>query len=250
MVINAALIQFRELSPVYKRFPFTRTKAQIESILDQARKVQGIVVYSLVSKELRAWIRRQKQGDIFYAIDLLGPIIDRIQRQWDLVPLLKPGLLPRIEEESLRVAEAVDFTMNHDDGQGVETLGKADLILLGVSRTSKTPTSLYVACHHGLKVANIPIVAGLTPPEKIFTLRNQKVGLTIGLERLAYLRRTRWRQEIAGYLDVSHIREELDYSDGVFNRIKGLRVIDVTYFSIEEVAARIMELRERQPSAA
>jgi regulator of PEP synthase PpsR (kinase-PPPase family) len=243
-VISAALVQFRDIRPVSKRFPYTRTKKQISAVLEQARSAGGIVIYSLVSPELRAWIRREKGARDVYAVDLLGPILNRIQRQWDLVPRLEPGLLRGIEEESLRVAEAVDFTLNHDDGQGVESLGRADVIILGVSRTSKTPTSLYLSCHQGLKVANIPIVDGISLPEKIFTLKKQKIGLTIGLERLAFLRRRRWKHGVAGYLDVTHIRKELDYSERLFKRIKGLQLIDVTYSSIEEVSARIMEARK------
>jgi regulator of PEP synthase PpsR (kinase-PPPase family) len=126
----------------------------------------------------------------------------------------------------------------------VESLGRADVIILGVSRTSKTPTSLYLSCHQGLKVANIPIVDSISLPEKIFTLKKQKIGLTIGLERLAFLRRRRWKHGVAGYLDVTHIRKELDYSERLFKRIKGLQLIDVTYSSIEEVSARIMEARK------
>ena len=242
MVISAALVQFKDtVTPVLRKFPYLRMKEQIAAILREANAAQGIVIYSLVSKDLRTWMNKELRARSLYAIDLLGPIIDRIGRQWDLAPRLEPGLLRGIGAESLRVAEAVDFTLNHDDGQGVETLGKADLIILGVSRTSKTPTSLYLSCNQGLKVANIPIVGGIALPEKVFTLRNRKVGLTIELERLAFLRKTRWKHEVAEYLDVSHIRAELDYSEELFRRIKDLEKIDVTYSSIEEVAARIVE---------
>jgi regulator of PEP synthase PpsR (kinase-PPPase family) len=243
-VINAALVQFSGIRSVRRRFPYARTKKQISSILDQARAAGGIVIYSLVSRDLRAWISREKRERDVYALDLLGPLLNRIQRQWGLVPRLEPGLFRGVEEESVRVAEAVEFTLNHDDGHGVETLGRADLIVLGVSRTSKTPTSLYLSCNHGLKVANVPIVAGLGIPDKVFTLKNQKIGLMIELERLAFLRRRRWKQDVADYVDVSHIRKELDYSEHIFRQIKGIQVIDVTYASIEEVAARIMETRK------
>jgi hypothetical protein len=253
MVINAALVQFKDtVVPVFRKFAFIKMKQQIKTILREANAAQGILIYSLVSKELRSWMSREMRTKTIYAIDLLGPIIERVGRQWDVTPLLEPGMLRGIGEESLRVAEAVDFTLTHDDGQGVETLGKADLIILGVSRTSKTPTSLYVSCNHGLKVANIPIIRGIKPPDKLFTLRNRKIGLTIGLERLAFLRRMRWKHEISGYLDVSHIKAELDYSEHIFRKIKDLEQIDVTYSSIEEVAARIMEAaphRERKRAA-
>lgn len=250
MVINAALVQFREVKPVFKKFPYIKTTPQIDAILKQAHAVHGIAIYSIVSHELRGRVRRETRKLDIYAIDLLGPIIDRIGKQWDVMPSLKPGLLRGIREESLRVAEAIDFTLSHDDGQGAETLGKAALIILGVSRTSKTPTSLYLSCNHGLKVANIPIISGMSPPEKVFTLKNQKIGLIIELQRLAFLRKRRWKQEVPDYADISHIREELDYSEQLFSRIEGLQVIDVSYSSIEEVAARIVELRAGRKARA
>ncbi len=251
MVINAVLVQFKDVKPVFKKFPYIKTKEQINAILDQAHAVQGIVIYSLVSQDLRAWIRREQREMDIYAIDLLGPIIDRIRKMWDLIPILEPGLLRGIGEESLRLAEAIDYTLRHDDGQGVETLGRADVIILGVSRTSKTPTSLYLSCNHGLKVANVPIILGVKPPDKIFTLKAPKIGFTIELERLAFIRRKRLKYaETGDYHDVSHIREELDYSERIFGRIPGLQVIDVTHSSIEDVANRIMEERQERAGSA
>lgn len=251
MVINAVLVQFKDVKPVFKKFPYIKTKEQIKAILDQAHAVQGIVIYSLVSQDLRAWIRRERRATDIYAIDLLGPIIDRIRKMWGLIPLLEPGLLRGIDAESLRLAESIDYTLKHDDGQGVETLGKADLIILGVSRTSKTPTSLYLSCNHGLKVANVPLILGMKPPDKVFTLKTPKTGFTIELERLAFIRRKRMKYAEAGdYLDVTHIREELDYSERIFGQIKGLQIIDVTHSSIEEVANRIMEERQERAGRA
>jgi regulator of PEP synthase PpsR (kinase-PPPase family) len=245
MVINAVLVQFKDIKPVFKKFPYISTKEQIKAILNQAHAVQGIVIYSLVSQELRAWIRKERRTMDMYAIDLLGPILDRIRKQWDLIPLLEPGLLREIGEESFRLAEAIDFTLKHDDGQGIETLGKADLIILGVSRTSKTPTSFYLSCNHGLKVANVPLILGMRPPDKVFTLKTQKVGFTIEYDRLVFIRRKRLKYTEAGdYVDPTHVQEELDYSHRIFNQVKGLQVIDVTHSSIEEVANKIMEARQ------
>lgn len=245
MVINAVLVQFKDVKPVFKKFPYIGTKEQIDAILNQAHEAQGIVIYSLVSPELRAWIRRKRRAADIYAIDLLGPIIDRIRKTWNLIPILEPGLLRRIDEESLRLAESIDYTLKHDDGQGIETMGKADLIILGVSRTSKTPTSLYLSCNHSMKVANVPIILGMKLPDKVFTLKKPKIGFTIELERLAFIRRKRLKYaEDREYLDVTHIREELDYSDRIFSQIKDLQIIDVTHSSIEEVANRIMEARQ------
>ena len=164
----------------------------------------------------------------------------RMARHWDMIPLLRPGLLRGVGEESIRLAESIDFTLSHDDGQGIETLGMADLIILGVSRTSKTPTSLYLSCNNGLKVGNIPIIANIQMPKKVFTLKRRKVGLTIAAERLAFIRQKRLKYaESSEYTDIRHIRNELEYSHNIFRQIDGLQVIDVTNSSIEEIANKI-----------
>jgi regulator of PEP synthase PpsR (kinase-PPPase family) len=249
MVINAVLVQFKDLEPVFKKFPFISTKEQIKAILNQAHQVKGVVIYSLVSQELRSWIRREKRTMDIYAFDLLGPVIDRIQKQWDLIPLLEPGLLRGIGEESLRLAESIDFTLKHDDGQGVETLDNADIVILGVSRTSKTPTSIYLSCNNAIKVANVPIIPEVRLPQKVLTLSKiQKIGFTISPERLAFIRQKRVKYGgMDYYLDETKIRQELAYSRRIFSQIKGLEIIDVTSSSIEEVSSRIIEIwREKQ----
>src|SRR4030042_4077865 len=189
MVISAVLVQFKEIKPVFKRFPYIKTKEQIRTILEKAEAVNGIVIYSLVLQELRTWIRKEERKMNIHTIDLLGPFLERIGKLWNLIPSLRPGLLRGIGEESFRLAESIDFTLRHDDGQGLETLENADLVIIGVSRTSKTPTSLYLSCNNNLKVANVPVIEEMKPPEKVFTLNNiQKVGLTIAPERLAFIR--------------------------------------------------------------
>jgi regulator of PEP synthase PpsR (kinase-PPPase family) len=244
MVISAVLVQFKEIEPVFKRFPYIKTKEQIKAILSQAEAVQGIVIYSLISQELRAWVRREKRKIDIYTIDILGPLLERLGKIWNLNPILNPGLFRGIGEESFRLAESIDFTLRHDDGQGVETMDKADLVILGVSRTSKTPTSLYLSCNNNLKVANLPIILDIKPPDKVFTLKTQTVGFIISSERLAFIRQKRLKYaESIDYTDITQIKKELEYSHQIFNRIKGLQLIDVTNSSIEEIANKIIEVR-------
>jgi regulator of PEP synthase PpsR (kinase-PPPase family) len=245
MVISAVLIQFKEIEPAFKKFPYIKTKEQINAILTQAETVQGIVIYSLVSQELRAWIRKEKRRMNVYSIDLLGPLLDRMRKLWNLNPMLNPGLFRGIGEESFRLAEAIDFTLRHDDGQSIDTLEMADLIILGVSRTSKTPTSLYLSCNNNLKVANIPIILNMKPPSKVFIPKIQRVGFIISPERLAFIRQKRLKYAgSTDYTDLINIKNELEYSHRIFNQIKGLQVIDVTNSSIEEVANKVMEGRK------
>ena len=251
MVISAVLVQFREIDPVFKKFPYIKTKEQIKEILKQAEVAQGIVIYSLVSQELRSWIRREKRKTKVFIIDILGPLLERLGKMWNLIPTFNPGLLKRVSEESILLSESIDFTLRHDDGQGVDSLDHADLILLGVSRTSKTPTSLYLSCNNNLKVANVPIIEGMKPPDQVFTPdKVQKVGLTIAPERLAFIREKRMKYAGANYyLDISHIKRELEYSHRIFNQVKDLQIIDVTNSSIEEVANKIIESRQEKMDA-
>jgi regulator of PEP synthase PpsR (kinase-PPPase family) len=240
-VISAVLVQFKQIRAIFKRFPYIKTKEQMENILRRAEEFEGIVIYSLVSQELRRWIRAEKRKRNVHTIDLLGPLLERMGRLWNMIPAFRPGLLQGLGEESIRLAESIDFTLKHDDGQGIETLGRADLIILGVSRTSKTPTSLYLSCNHDLKVANVPIIRNIEPPKKIFTLKRRKVGFTIAPERLAFIRQKRLKYAGAtDYVDITSIKKELEYSHGIFRQIKGLEVVDVTHSSVEEIANNIL----------
>jgi hypothetical protein len=242
MVIGAVLVQFEEINPVFKKYPYIQTKEQIETVLGRAQSSQGLVIYSLVSEELREWIKKEQRKFNVLAIDLLGPILERIQKLWKLIPVLRPGIFRGIEEESLKLAEAIDYTLKHDDGLGLETLDQADLLILGVSRTSKTPTSLYLSCNKGLKVANVPLILTVEPPPMIYSLPLKKVGLTIQPERLASLRRTRLKYAPSlDYTRLSYIRQELDYCHRIFDKIEGLEVIDVSNTSIEETARTILD---------
>ena len=240
-VISAALVQFEDIRPTYKKFSYVQTKEKIDEVLREAEKHDVIVIYSLVSEELRKYFARKKRKREIYTIDLLGPLLKRIGRQLNVMPVSRPGLYKGFAEESLRLSESIDFTLKHDDGHNMDTLYDADLIILGVSRTSKTPTSLYLSCNNSLKVANIPIIPNETPPEQIFTVKTRKVGFTISPEKVAIIRKKRF--SYAGpsdYIDIRSIRREILYSHKIFRNIKGLKIVDVTNSSIEEIAEQIV----------
>lgn len=244
-VISAVLLQFDNINPIYKKYPYVKTKEQVKSILQQVKNVEGIIAYSLVSPELRALIKKAKRQMNIFAIDLLGPIMDKISKLWNLMPVLSPGLLKGISDESMKLAEAIDFTLRHDDGQNIETMVDADIIIFGVSRSSKTPTSLYISCNHTLKVANIPLYEGVEIPKAIHKSKCYKVGFKISPDKLVFIRtnRLRYAGEI-DYTDIGSIRQEVLHSLRIFNTIKGIEVIDVTNLSIEEVAEKIIEGRQ------
>ena len=152
---------------------------------------------------------------------------------------MTPGILLHRTKEEQNVAEAIHFALKHDDGQGLDNLDQADLLILGVSRTSKTPTSLYLACR-GIKVANLPVINGIPLPDEIRRHPVKKVGFRIDMERLRQLRSRRRRRMgagmIKGYTTPESVFMELEYCNAVFRTIPGLRTVDVTDHSVEEVS--------------
>ncbi|MGD8561129.1 MAG: pyruvate, phosphate dikinase/phosphoenolpyruvate synthase regulator [Desulfarculaceae bacterium] len=241
-VIKAVLLQFgREIEPVVECHAFVKSTRQLRRILDKAEVVKGLVIYSLVSERLRKWLARERQRRNLEMIDLLGPLLTRMQKLFNVIPTLHPGLLGILGEESISLARAIDFTLKHDDGAGLETLGRADMIIMGVSRTAKTSTSLFLSCNNNLKVANVPIVLGVDPPKKVFSLkRPRKVGFSIKPDKLAEIRRRRYRGRlIPGYNDMQTIVQEVAFSQEVFDQVGDIQILDVTNTSIEEVANRI-----------
>jgi len=240
-VITAALVQFEGITPVFKKFPFVKTTDQMAEILGQAQTLDAVVIYSLVSQEIRQWIYTNKHQWRIYLIDIIGPILKNMERLWDIIPKLRPGILTGMGEETYRLADSIDYTLKHDDGQNTDTIGLADLIILGLSRTSKTPTSLYLACNHNLKIANVPILHDVPPPEKIYELRAPVIGLTIEANRLALLRGKRLLYAgSSDYSDLPSIRTEILYCNKIYRKIKRLHTINVTHHSIEEIANAIL----------
>jgi len=240
-VISAVLVQFTEIEPVFERFPFTKSVEEVREVLAKAQQASGIVIYSLASAELRDYLAKERRKSKILTIDVLGPLLKQVGNLFQMVPALQPGLLSVIGETSIRLANAIDFTLRHDDGQEPETLEEADLLILGPSRTSKTPTSLYVSCNHNLKVANVPLILDVEPPAQIFAVSCRRIGFTVSAEKLAFIRQKRFKAEAPPeYIDLAYIRRELAYSRLIYRRIPEIQLIDVTNTSIEEIANRII----------
>jgi len=241
---RAALVQFhKRYETIFERHAFMKSHRDLTKVLDLAESQQGVVVYSMVHKSTRDWMDQERKRRNLPMVDLLGPIMDEVGRRYAMRPELDRALLSRaLGATSISLAESIDFTLRHDDGAGEETLGRANIILLGVSRTSKTPTSLFISCNHNQKVANLPLILDVMPPKKLFKLSKPHiVGLTIRPEKLALIRRGRFRNAVVeGYSDLKTITRELAFAEQVFSRIKRIQVIDVTDRPIEEVASMIV----------
>jgi regulator of PEP synthase PpsR (kinase-PPPase family) len=243
-VARAALVQFhKRYETTFVRHAFLKTNKQLSRVIDIAEKQNGVVAYSVVHNSLRQWLDYERGRRSIPIVDILGPLLEEVGKRYGMKPVLDRALLRRVlGDASFSLAESIDYTLRHDDGMGWETLGKADIILMGVSRTSKTPTSLYISCNHNQKVANIPLVLGVKPPSKVFQLKQPHiVGLTISPDKLVLIRRRRFKDTVVGgYTDPYTITRELAYAQEIFSRIKRIRVIDVTDRPIEEAASMIM----------
>lgn len=240
-VVQAALSQFRTTEVVLERIPNARTRAQVIEILDRAAKVEGVVIYTMVSPELRHVAAEEGRRRGVSTVDILGPILSQLSNLLEISPLAEPGLLRALRREYYQRIDAVDYTVKHDDGLGMHDLGEAEIVLVGVSRTSKTPVSMYLS-YRGWRVANVPIVCGMEPPAALFEIDQRRiVAFTTRLEFLQALREDRARRMGGGgspYIDPVRIREELTWAARLFSRA-GWPVIDVAHKSIEETATEV-----------
>jgi regulator of PEP synthase PpsR (kinase-PPPase family) len=237
-VVTSCLVQFSGAESNIRRFPFVRTEEQLEKVLDQAPEGACIVVFTFVSRELADAMLRLGQSKHLTVVDLMSPLMGLFSIILESAPSRTPGAFRSESEEGYLVTEAINFTLKHDDGAGLETIDQADLIILGVSRTGKTPTSIFLSCRK-LKVANIPIVLDHPLPKKVFTLPIPIVGFTMDLERLFALRTDRagrHKTRIPLYSERSHILAELEYAKQIFRHIRGIRTVDVTNSSVEETS--------------
>jgi [pyruvate, water dikinase]-phosphate phosphotransferase / [pyruvate, water dikinase] kinase len=216
-----------------------------------ARGHAAVVIYTLVDPELRDAMRRLCRRARVHYCDLLGHPIDAVARVSGQAARMTPGSRAPLTPAYFRRIEAMEFAVKYDDGVGAG-LDEADIVLVGVSRTSKTPLSIYLG-YLGHKVANVPIVKGIKPPKELFELDPSKiVGLTIHADRLAEIRRARVRNLGANnrrYAELTEVYDELDEAAAVQKRL-GCPVIDISELSIEETAQRILRTVEGRKAEA
>jgi regulator of PEP synthase PpsR (kinase-PPPase family) len=243
LVARAALSQF-EASARVRRFPHVEDEASLRECLDVVEATpHAMVVYTVVVPHLRERLASELGQRGIYAVDLMGPLLDYLEVLFERPPTRRPGLLHRLDDAYFRRVESVEFAVRYDDGKDPRGVLRADLVLCGVSRTSKTPLSMYLA-NRRLKVANVPLVPEAAPPEELFQVDPRRVvGLTIDPDVLQAIRRVRLRTiglpEQGPYADRDRILRELEYAHGVFRRV-GCRVVDVTHRAVEETAERVV----------
>jgi regulator of PEP synthase PpsR (kinase-PPPase family) len=245
LVVRAAASQFNGSNTEIRRVPYVEEKVTIDEVIIQAEENNGVIAFTLVLPELIEHLTRKAGEKNIPVYDILSPMINLLQTRVDEDPRNEPGLVHALDEEYFRKVEAIEFAVKYDDGRDPRGVLRADVVLVGVSRTSKTPLSQYLA-HKRLKVANIPLVPEVEPPDELFAIPKEKViGLNITAEKLNSIRTERLKalglKAEANYANVKRIQEELEYSKKIMERI-GCDVIDVSNKAVEETANLIYHM--------
>ncbi|MBM7097094.1 kinase/pyrophosphorylase [Bacillus sp. H-16] len=239
LVVKASASQFNHTGIDVRRVPYVEDEGTIDEVIAQAKEDNGIIAFTLVVPELRDYLIQKSSHAGVPIHDIITPMMDLLEKRTGEKPRLQPGLIHTLDEDYFRKVEAIEFAVKYDDGRDPRGVKRADIVLVGVSRTSKTPLSQYLA-HKRLKVANIPLVPEVDPPEELFHLDKKKViGLKISPEKLNSIRSERLKslglKEEANYATLNRIEEELRFSDKVMERI-GCQYIDVSNKAVEETA--------------
>ena len=240
--------QFANFDYEKKQFAFVRTENQIDKIISECVKLENtLILYTIVETKLAKYISNQSEEKNVPCFGILGNLILSFSKLLNQKAIHKPSAQHVLDEDYYKRIEAIQFTMSHDDGKRVDDINNADVILLGVSRTSKTPTSIYLA-NRGYKTVNIPLVLDQKIPKNL--LSNKKaciVGLVADPERLADIRRNRVAimkdHKLKDYTDLEYIKKEVDDSKNLFKK-NNWPIIDVTRRSVEETAASILKIIE------
>jgi len=243
-LVQALEAQFPDQEFLEIRHPRVESVADLQLAVERMRGRPAVVVYTLVGPELRETMRGLCRKAKLHYCDLLGHPIDAIARVSGQAARMTPGARPPLNDAYFRRMSAIEFAVKFDDGLG-RGLHEADVVLVGVSRTSKTPLSIYLG-YHGHKTANVPLVKGIEPPAELFEIDPARiVGLTIEARRLAEIRSE--RIVLMGgdrrYADLNEIYEDLEHAAEIHKRL-GCPVIDVSELSIEEISLRIVRAVE------
>jgi regulator of PEP synthase PpsR (kinase-PPPase family) len=245
-MIKAGLVQFQDAPVRLLRRAHVQTPRQIHAVVHEARNSEAMIIHTLVSDELRRTMRTEARAHSVDALDILGPILERLTVHLKIAPQEKPGLFKDITDAKAREIEAVSYAFRHDDGQNMQDLDRAEVVLTGVSRAMKTPTMLYLA-YRGWFAANVPLAPEMEPPKALLAVPWQRVFcLMMTAEKLQQLRRVRADEEsipLFPYASLDQIRTELSYVEALCRKQNWQR-IDVSGKSVEEVAREIIEWLE------
>jgi [pyruvate, water dikinase]-phosphate phosphotransferase / [pyruvate, water dikinase] kinase len=248
-IVKAALTQFEGREVVVNVRPNINTENEILSVVKEAKLVEGIIVHTVVSKKLRNKILKFSKLYNVESIDIMGPLLAQLSNVLEIKPIEKPGLYHKLNKAYFQRIEAIEFAFRHDNGQKTDEFDKAEIILLGVSRTFKTPLSIYLA-NKGWLVANVQITKGIAFPEILVGLSPEKVFcLTTYATKLIQLRS--YRDEhlggiVGNYVDFKSVQQELNYANSIFQLHPEWELINVADKPLEEIASEILEIIKKR----
>jgi regulator of PEP synthase PpsR (kinase-PPPase family) len=248
LVGRAAVSQFDAGNAEIRRIPYVSHPEEIPAIVAQAAEEGGVIIFTLVMPHLREILLAEAKRYGLPAVDILGPVLDALRRITGREPRFEPGLMRKVDEEYFARVEAIEFAVKYDDGRDPRGITEADVVVLGVSRTGKTPLCMYLA-HRRIKAANVPLVPEVPVPSEVFSVPPHRlVGLTIQPDYLFSIRRERLKTlglpADAEYANAERIRRELAYAEDVMHRM-GCVIIDVTGKAVEETASKVLEVYYR-----
>ena len=248
-IFLALKAQFENFDYQISQFSFTRTETQIKKIIENAEKNENpIILYTIVNNKLAKFLANETNKKKIPCFGVLGELIVNFSKLLNQKASHEPSGQHILNKEYYDRIEAIQFTMNHDDGNNIGGIEKSDIVLLGVSRTSKTPTSIYLA-NRGYKTSNIPLVNEKSVPDKMKNIKFKPcvVGLTTEANRLFEIRKNRLtslkEKDRTEYINLNEIKKELENSKKIF-RLNNWPTIDVTRKSVEETAASIIKIYE------
>ena len=243
-VAKAAISQFNPEKYEVRRFPYITHEDQIMEVFEEARNGRSVIIYTIVIEGLKNFIVENGKKYKIPTVDLMTPALDAIQSVLNYEPKRESGLIRRLDEKYFKKVEAVEFAVKYDDGKDTRGIKKADIVLVGVSRTSKTPLSMYLA-HKHFKVANVPLVPEVPAPQELFLKDPRRVfGLIANPFKLNEIRQERLKSlglnNDANYASIERIKLELEYSKQVMEKLN-CTVIDVSNKAVEETAGIVIE---------
>lgn len=247
-VARAAACQYNKEKFEIVRVPYIRSEQQIEDLVKKAEANNAMICYTIISPVLRRHLRELTKHSHITVVDIIGPMMAGVGTLTETAPSMKAGMIHQLDEEYFKRVEAIEFAVKFDDGKNPMGFFKADIVIVGVSRTSKTPLSMYLA-HKRIKAANLPLVPEVALPPELFEIPPRKiVGLIIDPFKLNFIRSERLRSmgldSNASYANLERINEELTYARSVMRRLH-CPIIDVSSKAIEETANLVMDIVKR-----
>ena len=242
---RAVCARFDDVLPIEHIYSLVRSERQLQRVLQEIGGAPGVVIHTIVDRELRGQLEQGCRDMDMTCVAALDPLVAALGRYLGASLSTRVGAQHALDNDYFNRMDALNYAITHDDGQGADDLESADVVLVGVSRTSKTPTCIYLA-HRGVRAANVPLVPGAEPPPGLMSLsRPMVIGLTVSPDRLIQIRRNRLlnlrEERESNYIEIESVRDEIVRARRIFDR-QGWPMIDVTRRSVEETAAQVINV--------